>query len=143
MFEFPKTFRLLKKQDFQETLKCGFRVVCPELVVIGTKSVKQDTSHKEARLGLIVSRKVGGAVVRNRVKRSIRESFRHIRPTLWSSSLVKGTPPPEQTSSKVLDKGLDIVVIARAKAGHSSSTELSSAFEHCINRLARKIGNRS
>jgi ribonuclease P protein component len=45
------------------------------------------------RLGLSVSRKVGGAVERNRVKRALRERFAELAPAL----------PP----------GLDVVVIAR------------------------------
>jgi ribonuclease P protein component len=45
------------------------------------------------RLGLSVSRKVGSAVVRNRVKRLLREAFR--------------------TSASALPPGLDLVVVAR------------------------------
>jgi len=48
------------------------------------------------RLGLVVSRRVGGAVVRNRVKRVVREWFRRHR--------------------SLLPKGVDLVVIARSDA---------------------------
>ena len=34
-------------------------------------------SAEGARLGLTVPRKIGGAVVRNRIKRRLREAFRH------------------------------------------------------------------
>jgi len=40
------------------------------------------------RLGLTVSRKVGNAVVRNRVKRSIREWFRIVKGDLQARDLV-------------------------------------------------------
>ncbi len=36
----------------------------------------------EHRLGLSVGRRVGSAVLRNRIKRSLRESFRHARDQL-------------------------------------------------------------
>ena len=52
--------------------------------------------EEPARLGLSVSRKVGGAVDRNKVKRLVKESF---------SSLVAE-----------IDQGTDIVVVARSGA---------------------------
>ena len=68
-----------------------------------------------ARLGVTVSRKVGNAVVRNRVKRQIREWFRR--------------------DGHALVAGCDIVVIAR-----SSAAELSSADAHTqLSRIARGI----
>jgi len=47
------------------------------------------------RLGLVVTRKIGGAVVRNRIKRVCREAFR--------------------TWPDLLPGGVDLVVIARAR----------------------------
>jgi len=62
-----------------------------------------------SRLGLTVSRRVGGAVVRNRVKRRIREWFR--------------------SRCELLSSGLDLVVIARPSArrldGHALHRELT------------------
>lgn len=52
------------------------------------------------RLGIIASRKVGGAVLRNRAKRLIREGLREIK-------------------GEIL-KGQDIVIIPRSEAAHSS-----------------------
>jgi ribonuclease P protein component len=57
---------------------------------------------KPARLGTTVSRRIGGAVVRNRVKRRVRECFRTNLRTL-------------------LPAGTDLVVIARAGAGELAS----------------------
>ena len=64
-----------------------------------------------ARLGITVTKKIGGAVIRNRVKRATRETFRRAR---------HGLPP------------VDAVVIARRGAadldGNAISGELGPAF---------------
>ena len=74
--------------------------------------------HREsgrARLGVTVSRKVGNAVVRNRVKRRIREWFRR--------------------DGSALAQGRDVVVIARASA---ASLEGSAVFAE-LSRAAQGI----
>lgn len=61
------------------------------------------------RLGLTVSRKVGGAVVRNRVKRRVREWFR--------------------LSRAQLSAGVDLVVIARRGAGGLATCQIASELD--------------
>jgi len=57
-----------------------------------------------SRLGLTVSRKVGNAVMRNRVKRSVREFFRHEFPKFSST--------------------VDLSVVAKRGAAVLSQTEI-------------------
>jgi ribonuclease P protein component len=67
------------------------------------------------RLGITVSKKVGGAVVRNRVKRLLREAFRHRK------ALFPG--------------GLDVVFIAKQVA---ASVELEDVLRE-MEKLCRKL----
>ena len=62
------------------------------------------------RLGISVSKKVGNSVVRHRVKRLIKESYR--------------------LHEKMFNSGLDIVVIARSEASLVSYKEINSAVKH-------------
>ncbi|WXA89840.1 ribonuclease P protein component [Pendulispora rubella] len=69
-------------------------------------------SRALARLGLIVTRKLGGAVVRNRIKRICRECFRRLaQDERWVAA------------------GTDVVVIARAGAEKLSMTDALAEWE--------------
>jgi len=71
-YAFPKQARLLKSADFHQVRQGGKRRHTPNFIV-----VVLHRSNSLTRLGLTVSRKVGGAVQRNRVKRLVREYFRN------------------------------------------------------------------
>ena len=72
--------------------------------------------RKTNRLGLTVSTKLGCAVVRNRVRRRLREIYR----------LNEGS----------LSAGFDVVVVARVRAASSDYHQLEKSFL----RLADKLG---
>jgi ribonuclease P protein component len=71
LFSFPRAARLCRSGDFSRVYRGGVRLRVPPLRVCALKQ-----PEGRSRLGLSISRKVGGAVVRNRWKRAIRESFR-------------------------------------------------------------------
>jgi ribonuclease P protein component len=71
---------------------------------------------ESARVGIVTSRRVGGAVQRNGVRRRIREIVRHARPQLAS--------------------GLWMVVIAKHPAATAEYSELRDEWA----QLARKAG---
>ncbi len=70
----PKSCRLLKSQEFDRVFRRRC-TVSDELLVLHVAHGLTD----ETRLGLVVSRKCGKAVVRNRWKRILREAFRLLR----------------------------------------------------------------
>ncbi len=72
------------------------------------------------RLGISVSKKVGNSVVRHRITRLVRESYR--------------------LSEDQLLNGLDIVVVARVSAKGKNYSEIDSALMHLIK--LHKIGNK-
>lgn len=75
-FQFPKSARLLKSADFERVFQAK-NVAADGLIVVYAVA----GSGGESRLGLVVSRKCGNAVTRNRWKRLLREAFRMERGT--------------------------------------------------------------
>lgn len=83
---FPKDSRLLKAADYNAVFKTrSFTVKHPSLRVIGRRSAP----GTPARMGMVVAKRVlPRAVDRNRVKRHLRETFRHRASTLPAVDLV-------------------------------------------------------
>jgi ribonuclease P protein component len=91
---FRRTDRLLRPREFQHVTRHGRRASVRGFVVFAAAPATPRAAG--IRLGITVSRRVGRAVVRNRIKRRVREWFRRERGHLAD--------------------GVDIVVIARAAA---------------------------
>jgi ribonuclease P protein component len=73
---FPRAARILKSADFRAIYDKGIRVTCPIFAAFCRAREDSNDPSDTARLGLTVPRALGGAVVRNRIKRRIREAFR-------------------------------------------------------------------
>lgn len=78
-FGFQKSDRILKRAEFLEFFSSG-RAVHSSGFVLAYKEIK----FFKPRIGITVSKKVGKSVVRNRVKRLIREYYRLNKYSLYS-----------------------------------------------------------
>ncbi|HEY3900074.1 MAG TPA: ribonuclease P protein component [Chthoniobacter sp.] len=75
---FPKSAHLTRASEFQRMRREG-QSFHGKFIVL---SVLKNLPSAEVRVGLITSRRVGGAVVRNRVRRRLREIVRAARPNI-------------------------------------------------------------
>ena len=96
---------LKKNSDFQYVYRNGKSFANKYLVMY----VLENNSNCN-RLGISVSKKVGNSVVRHRVTRLIRESYR--------------------LHENIFNSGLDIVVVARNSASKIGYAEIESALLH-------------
>lgn len=82
------------------------------------------TSHKQARIGIIVSKRIAKlAVTRNQIKRVVRESFRLNQQKLTGYDIIVVAKQPCDTLTKVeLRKGIEdlwLKLIMRSKLSSS------------------------
>jgi ribonuclease P protein component len=103
---------LRRPRDYQRVFQHGTKLVAPLFVLYVLP-----TSVPRSRLGLAVSRRVGGAVVRNRVKRRLRELFRRHK--------------------FLLSPACDVVFVARQGAAKASLEEYTRQFLMLLRRCQR------
>lgn len=77
---FPRTAKLLKHADFQRVYKNGKRHFAAHLTVFYLPAPEPEAAGP--RIGITVGRVLGGAVIRNRIKRRTREAVRSNLPAL-------------------------------------------------------------
>jgi ribonuclease P protein component len=111
----PRRGRLTRSADFDRVMRSGRSHAGRELVLY----VFPRGGDDPPRLGLSVSRKVGGAVERNTVKRMLREAFAE--------------------ESERLPVGSDAVVIARSGAGELAEREGKRGIHAALEELISKV----
>jgi ribonuclease P protein component len=96
--------RLLKRTDFERLSKDGNRIDSDYFVILYRRN-----GLGNLRLGVTASRRVGRAVIRNRVKRSVREHFRQHK-GLFSDSYDVNVIAKSGTSGLSSQAALDAIV---------------------------------
>jgi ribonuclease P protein component len=109
---FSKQMRLLRASEFERVFAARRSASDASVSLYGATN-----EHAHPRLGLVVSRRVGGAAQRNRWKRLLREAFRHVHDEL---------------------PALDLVCVVRAQSP-PSLLELQNSFVLLAQRIERRI----
>ena len=107
----PKHRRLRQPKEFRHVLNSQRRV---RDGLVAVAAARNNLPDQPSRFGFSVSRRVGGAVVRNRVKRRLR-------------AIMQNTPTQD---------GLDVVVTAFPNSATSESQQLAAS----VSRLSKRLG---
>jgi len=109
-----KEYRIKKNKEFQETFKNGKSVANRQFVLYTLKRPEQ--TH--FRIGLSVSKKIGNAVMRNRIKRYVRQVFHELDGQLHNE--------------------IDFIIIARKPTADMDYFEIKQSLSHVL-KLARVL----
>ena len=110
---FEKSERILKRYEFNRLKPVGRKIHTPYFLAVYTSNAQGKT-----RIGISVSRHIGNAVLRNRIKRRIREYYRN------NKIKIIGT--------------WDIHVIARKYSAEASNEVIEAALEEIFGHFKGK-----
>lgn len=113
---FGASDRLHQRIEYLHVQREGVRFQTAHFVVYAARL----SSGEGVRLGMAVSRRIGSAVVRNRIKRRLRECFR-------------------LKLRAILREGTDLVVIARAGAGELATPAIRDELEAATLNVSRRL----
>lgn len=105
-----KAYRLADRSDFSKVYRYGKSMANRQFVVYSYKN--SEVEH--FRLGISVSKKVGKAVVRNRMRRVIKEVVRHLAPRI--------------------EQHVDLVIVVRRGALELDYDGVSKSLVHVLSK---------
>jgi ribonuclease P protein component len=105
--------RVVAAADYRRVLRKGARQEGRLFTLVAV-----ETRHETDRLGLAVSRRVGGAVIRNRVKRLLREAFRR--------------------NKRASLPGLDIVILPKPPISGAKQEDVDREYEQRLRQWIRR-----
>jgi ribonuclease P protein component len=105
----PQQSRMRRPEDFRRVLRTGRRA--GGSVIAGHLLLADGSSGDPAKVGFVVSRAVGSAVVRNRVKRRLRELMRRRVASLPGGCLLVLRAHPAAAGVRQADLAADLDLV--------------------------------
>jgi len=111
---YPRVARLTDKQGYDRVFKTRLVFRTNSLLIRVSATRETALENPTSRLGIVVSRKYGPAVARNRFRRVIREAFRiHKNQFRFPMENKRGKAPE---SKRVIASPVDVVILPRGTA---------------------------
>lgn len=110
---------LRRRGEFQTVYRQGVKVSGRFVVVF---ALARD--GEECRFGITATRRIGGAVVRNRARRRVRELFR-------------------RHAGALAGLGVDVVVNVRQGCAYGAWTDVEGDFVRCLSTTHRRLSPRA
>lgn len=115
-FGLPRSRRIKQSGDFVRARAEGRRLVCGCLIA----NLRPRAAGAASRLGVVTSKKIGGAVLRSRARRLLRESFR--------------------LHQQDLPRPLDVVLIARPSIKGKKLAQVEGDFLRAMSQARSGLG---
>lgn len=112
-----KKYRIKKNTEFQQVLQKGVSAANRQFVIYKLKN----DDYPYFRIGISVSKKLGKAVLRNRIKRYIREAIREMK--------------------EEIDPAYDLIIIARRQVVDMNYHEAKKSLQHAL-KVAQVLKNK-
>lgn len=110
MIVLKKAYRVKKNSEYQDILRTGKSFANRQLVIY----YKEKPSQEHFRIGISVGKKIGNAVIRNKIKRHVRQAILELE-------------------NDIIDQ-MDLVIIARNPTVHMNTVEMKKSLTHLLRK---------
>jgi len=135
-----KILSIKKSRDFQNIKNRGKKFVCPTLILTRievSQAYNFDTKNNLnakifSRIGYVITKTIGNAVVRNLVKRRLKSAI-----TALNNHNFTDKEPESKAKKDVILPNFDYVIIARKPIINKDFTEITRDLKFCFTKISK------